>query len=642
MHFKHPELLYFLFLLIVPILVHLFQLRRFKKEYFTNVRFLKALTIQTRKSSKLKKWLLLSCRLLLFTFLILAFSQPFFEAKDSKNSSNALYIILDNSLSMQAKGQKGELLKRAVQDLLEQLPEATTFSLLTNSETYWNTTKKEIQSDLQNIRYSGVPFQIEALLSQVQSHNPPFQKDLVVITDAVGLQKKQLQSIATKDNTYFVIPKAEQKNNIAVDSVYIQETLENFYEINVAVSSEGDDNQSSSIAIYNDAKLIAKTVVQLDKHHKIIPFTIPKQAFHGKVSVEDNGLAFDNDYYFSILKPKKLRVISIGTPEKSQFLSRIYTQEEFDYYNFSLTALNYNTLEQQDAIVLNELETIPTALQTTLKSFVGKGGNLIIIPSQTASFPQLNDFLRTLGKIQLESIENAEKQITKINFSHPIFSVVFENQVTNFQFPRTKSNFTIQDNHSVALYYSDGSSFLTSIDNPTGSISFFAAALNTTNTNFQQSPLIVPVFYKMATWHKNNGIHARIIGDNEPYPIATTLSKDAVLKVKNKDEEFIPVQQAQNNNVLLFFNDYPEKAGNFEINNKSIAVENISFNYDRTESKNSQPNKNLLTEYQTIESVSALINQLQTDRSDNQIWKWFVIFALLFLLAEMAIIRFLK
>ena len=110
MHFKHPEILYFLFLLVIPILVHLFQLRRFKKEYFTNVRFLASLSIQTRKSSKLKKWLLLACRLLLLTFLIIAFAQPFFESKDLKNASNEMYIILDNSFSMQAKGKKGEIL----------------------------------------------------------------------------------------------------------------------------------------------------------------------------------------------------------------------------------------------------------------------------------------------------------------------------------------------------------------------------------------------------------------------------------------------------------------------------------------------------------------------------------------------------
>ena len=112
MQFKHPEILYFLFLLVIPILVHLFQLRRFKKEYFTNVKLLKELQIQTRKSSKIKKWLLLATRLLLLACLIIAFAQPFFDAKDTTNKGNELIILLDNSFSMQAKGAKGELLKR--------------------------------------------------------------------------------------------------------------------------------------------------------------------------------------------------------------------------------------------------------------------------------------------------------------------------------------------------------------------------------------------------------------------------------------------------------------------------------------------------------------------------------------------------
>ena len=147
MHFKHPEILYFLFLLVIPILVHLFQLRRFKKEYFTNVQFLKELSIQTRKSSKLKKWLLLATRLLILAALIFAFAQPFFQAKDNKNATNEMYIILDNSFSMQAKGQKGELLKRAVQELLENTPENTNFSLVTNSETFWNTDIKSVRKN---------------------------------------------------------------------------------------------------------------------------------------------------------------------------------------------------------------------------------------------------------------------------------------------------------------------------------------------------------------------------------------------------------------------------------------------------------------------------------------------------------------
>ncbi|NNK28782.1 MAG: hypothetical protein HKP06_11155, partial [Flavobacteriaceae bacterium] len=37
MQFKHPELLYALLLLLIPIIIHLFQLRRFKETPFTNV-----------------------------------------------------------------------------------------------------------------------------------------------------------------------------------------------------------------------------------------------------------------------------------------------------------------------------------------------------------------------------------------------------------------------------------------------------------------------------------------------------------------------------------------------------------------------------------------------------------------------------
>ena len=151
MQFKHPEILYFLILLVIPILVHLFQLRRFKKEYFTNVRFLKELSIQTRKSSKIKKWFLLITRMLLLAAIIIAFAQPFFQAKDKKNATNEMYIVLDNSFSMQAKGKKGELLKRAVQELLENTPEKQTFSLITNSETFWNTDIKSIQKEVPNL-----------------------------------------------------------------------------------------------------------------------------------------------------------------------------------------------------------------------------------------------------------------------------------------------------------------------------------------------------------------------------------------------------------------------------------------------------------------------------------------------------------
>ena len=95
MLFKNPEILYFLFLLIIPVIIHLFQLQRFEKIAFTNVKLLKEIKQQTRKSSQLKKLLLLLTRLLLLASLIIAFAQPYLKKKNTLQHKET-YIYLDN------------------------------------------------------------------------------------------------------------------------------------------------------------------------------------------------------------------------------------------------------------------------------------------------------------------------------------------------------------------------------------------------------------------------------------------------------------------------------------------------------------------------------------------------------------------
>lgn len=642
MQFKHPELLYFLFLLVIPILVHLFQLRKFKTEYFTNVKFLKELAIQTRKSSKLKKYLLLAARLLLLAFMIIAFAQPFFKAKDSKNATNELYIVLDNSFSMQAKGQKGELLKRAVQDLLEHTPENANFSLITCSDNYWNTDIKSIQKELQNLKYSASPFQLENLLSKIKAHKSAFNKDIVVITDAVGLQPNQVKKTKEDENLYFILPKAEKTNNISIDSVFINQSLDKFYEIGVKLNAYGDGFKDIPIALYNKNKLIAKTLLNFEAKTKTVNFTIPKEDFHGYFTISDNSLEYDNTYYFSLSKPQKSNVISIGESEKSSFLSKIYTAAEFNYSNFSLQSLDYNLLDKQDAIILNELKDIPQALQTTLKSFVEKGGNLIVIPNTESSLTNINTFLSNFGGIQFKSIGTSEKTITKINFSHPLFSSVFEKKVENFQYPNTKTSFEISNSAPMVLGYSDQTSFLSAIQNGISSVYVFAAPINKANSNFQNSPIIVPTFYNMGQNAQKAGITALIIEENKPFIVSTQLGKDEIVTVKNDKESFIPVQQILNSKVKLTFNNNPKEAGNFSIFNNNQSLENISFNYNRTESNLSNINTNSVSDYKEISNVDSIFDTLKANRADNQLWKWFVILALLFVILEVLIQKFVK
>jgi hypothetical protein len=642
MHFKHPEILNFLFLLIIPILVHLFQLRRFKKEYFTNVKILKELSVQTRKSSSIKKWLLLATRLLLLAALIVAFAQPFFLSKDNKNATNELYIILDNSFSMEAKGKNGELLKRAIQDLLQHTPEAQNFSLVTCSQNFWNTDIKSIQKELQNLPYSSNAFNLDQLLAQINARKTAFNKDIFVITDAIGIQQKQLKSFDKSSNINFVVPKSEQQNNVAVDSVFINQTLNDFYEIGVKLSAYGNDLKPTPIALYNQNKLVAKTIISFEGKTKIQNFTIPKADFQGNVSITDNSLNYDNDFYFTISKPQKTQVLVIGEIQKSEFLRRIYTENEFVFQTSELSQLDYNAIEKQDAIIINEITEIPQALQTTLKNFVLKGGNLVIIPSEKQNIASTNTFLKDFGNIQFRNIENTEKQITKIAFNHPLYANVFEKKADNFQYPNTKTSFLISSSNPAVLSYADQNSFLIAIQNPLSNVYVFAAALNKQNSNFQNAPLIVPTFFNMAQSIKKTGVTAIFIGNKTPFLVEGNLGKDEIAEIRGKDEKFVPIQQLLDKKIKLTFNDLPSFAGNYDIFNKENLLQNISFNYPRTESKIGVDNEDVLDDFKIQNSVESFFENLQTNRTDNQIWKWFAIFALIFLILEIFIQKFVK
>ena len=114
MQLQHPEFLWGLLLLVLPILVHLLKLRRFQKTPFTNVTLLKRILAESNRSSQLKKWLLLMSRLGLLTALVFAFCKPFKPSQEFDLKKDIL-VYLDNSFSMQAKGESTTLLQQAVQ-----------------------------------------------------------------------------------------------------------------------------------------------------------------------------------------------------------------------------------------------------------------------------------------------------------------------------------------------------------------------------------------------------------------------------------------------------------------------------------------------------------------------------------------------
>lgn len=640
MLFKHPELLWSLFLLLLPILIHLFQLRRFKKTPFTNVKILKKVVSESRKSNALKKWLLLCTRLLLLVALILAFAQPFIPGKSAlKNKQTVVY--LDNSFSMQALQGTGSLLENAVQELLRSLPEESDLSLFTNDRTFRKVRINDIKNELLALPYSNRQLTLDAIHLKAKSlfdDMADTDNNLILISD---FQERLLP--ATTDslsffNTHLVRQAPDQQVNLSLDSVYVASVSpENLDLICTLSSSEKWEN--IPVSLYDGDRLIAKTAATFNGDLRAeVRFTLPAQkVIKGKITISDSGLSYDNELYFNIDSKEKVKVLAISEAH-SDFLKRIYRDEGFQFSDFPLASLNFGLISSQNLIILNELKTIPAALQQALFSYLDGGGSLLIIPNALSDTSGYNSLMARMGNTSFVGHIAEERKVTQIQFAHPLYHHVFEEEVRNFQYPTVKEFFKLKSSLSPALSYENGKPFLIGADGHY----IFSASLTRENSNFTQSPLIVPTFYNIGWNSLKLPRFYEIIGNGATIDLPFVPERNGILKVSDAETEFIPLQQTYANKTTLTFNELPIKAGIYNIMEKEGQRGTISFNQAREESRLTYLNLNDLGATSINSDIASLWDQIEKDNSINELWKWFIILALVFIIVEVLIQKYLK
>ena len=58
--------------------------------------------------------------------------------------------------------------------------------------------------------------------------------------------------------------------------------------------------------------------------------------------------------------------------------------------------------------------------------------------------------------------------------------------------------------------------------------------------------------------------------------------------------------------------------------------------------QSNQPNTDAASDYKEMNNIEQVFNTLYLDRTDNQIWKWFVFLSLIFIALEVLIQKFVK
>ena len=645
MQFKHPELLYALFLLVIPIFIHLFQLRRFKKLEFSNLDFLKRVRIKTRKSSQLKKWLILLTRMAIFSCIILAFSQPFSASKSALKNDKELVIYIDNSFSTQLIDTKGVSLQTHLQKLYSQDFYDYKINWLTNDFSKRNTSAQNFKKDILTINHSQrqlSPKEVIIKSNQLFStKNNNSEKRIIYLSDFQS--KSEFPEVPDGITLDIIALKYQEVSNINIDSVFIANTNIASVNLKVIITGQGLIPETVPISLYNKNKLIAKTAVNFGQDinsikKKEVIFEIDNnEKIEGKLEITDPNLKFDNNLYFSTNLRKKIKVLEIGNTDNNYF-KRIFKENEFNFTQQGSKSLNYTNFSSQNFIILNELEQIPESLVTAIKLYTDQGGSLLIIPSSNAIIEEYNQLYVTLELGAILNFNKKEKKITKIEFENPLYKNVFEKEIINFQYPIVNSFFNLNSSLQKVLSFEDSKPFLLRKNH----IYTSTAAINLKNSNFQNSPLIVPTFYNMAKQSLALPKLYYEIGKQNLYSISISLKQDEILKISDSLNTFIPLQQTKKNQVNIATENNPSNAGNYSITKDDMVIDKVSYNFDRQESILIYSNPNNWDNTNLYSNVGDLFNNIALDNKINSFWKWFVILALLFLLIELVILKFYK
>ncbi|WP_299155155.1 BatA domain-containing protein [uncultured Christiangramia sp.] len=633
MQFEHPELLYALFLLIIPILVHLFKLRRFQKQDFTNVKFLKRVVQQTRKSSQLKKFLVLFSRLFLLGFLIIAFAKPYFPAESGGSTKN-LIIYLDNSYSMQLKNQDDELLQIARNQLLENLDVTSEYSLVTNDAFYTKKSGNELKGILQEIKYTSKQLDLKSVLLKTQQLHEIDSSNLLLISDFQKIFVSQKEIDVPYKNISSIKLTPESTRNLKIDSLYLVNSKAGILDIEVLLSGN-IKRDGLIISMYDGSQLLSRKTIDAKNTNYSTIFSIPSQTIpNGKVVIDDEGLKYDNIVYFSISEQTPINVLAISD-EDSNFLQRLYTKPEFNLIISEANKIEYTDFQQASLIVLNEVSELSAANLNNIKQRSNKGSSVLFIPNSKKS----NELIRFSEKFQLgfrPEWSEGEKLIATINFDHPLLDNVFQKKIQNFEYPRVDGYFSNISGNSI-LNFQNNDPFLISKSNTY----IFTAPLNQQTSNFQNSPLIVPILYQIGLQSLPPAQLYYQTSELEEISIPAKIEQDHVLHLTGVNLDFIPQQQRFADRVSISVGSENLDAGNYEIKSQDNIISNLSFNEPRKESELEYLDPEIFL-VKNHESIAEYFSEVKAGNESSSLWKWFIIFAIIFLAIEMLLLKLLK
>lgn len=651
MNITNSNAFWLLFLVLIPILIHLFQFRRYKTLKFSNLFFLSEVNEEQKRSRRLKHILILISRISLIIFLIFSIAKPFWKSKAMNSELNL--VVLDHSASNlgYADGSSNPIIEENmgfVNQLFERYPQSLkAVNQLGNTiEPYQELKVHESVTQLSTKRIAD-----RNLSSGKFLFLSDFQKS--IIDQNISFFRDTSKAFV------FMPPYSEVPLNVWVDSLWIEQNTgeagNEQLQVRLGANAEAGD---VSIALENNKQLIGTQQVFLDKNElKTLRFPIKKfstdQDPSFKVSIEAGDLEFDNTFNFILPERSKIKVLLLSDSKSNPLLTAIYENEElFDFKREALNNFAFQDLDEYDLVITKLGARLNDFAAEALKIYAASGKNLVVIP--TEDFDQ-HKFINDLGfsdAIDIFQNDSEAVSLQSPDFKNPFFSSVFEDKQAGLSMPEAKLFLKWKSGQNL-LSFINGYPFL-GLSGVNENVFAFSTPFTEEFTNFPQHGIFLPVFYKMAfIGRKENKVQYFYLNQEVIELPVSGIPKGTIVKLRQQGQVLVPDQQISGNRMRLILPQEDINSGFYDmIDSKTDErIGQLALNIPKEES---------VTDYYTVAELSTFFqdqanvlvledygfssikNYIDETKNGFPLWKYFLVLALLSLLAEVLIIRLLK
>lgn len=682
MSFVYPAFLYALFSILIPIIIHLFNFRKYRKVYFTNVKFLRELKQESQSKSRLKELLILASRILALSCLVLAFAQPVITDKQTRirTGQKAIGIYIDNSFSMEGVNRNGSLLanaRRRALEIVNAFGASDRFQLLTNDfegKHQRFLSKEEMTDAINEVKISAAVKPLSAVIRRQSGFlKTSGASDLreFIISDV----QRSTFDIANLSNdttigTTLIPLFANSSNNIYIDTCWFDSPVQQknvIQKLNVRIVNKSDkamesgslkliiNGQQAAIASYN-ADAGAKTETK-------ITFACKREGFNFcSLKIDDYPVSFDDELFFTFNSRLEIRAVLInGQQAQSASFFRTLMQNDsmFRFSEMPEQAIDFAAFKNANIIFLNELDQFPSGLSAELMKFTNNGGHLVIIPSPKASPDAYRSFLSTLQLPSLSEADTTHLRLEKTDLKQGFYEGVFDKMDERMDLPVILKHYplsaTTRSNLVPVLKLQNGETWLGEATRGHSRVYLFAGALSPSFTNFCRHALFVPTIYKMAINSLQPLPLYYYTQSNSAIPVSNLSDKgEEPIHITRSDNKFdvIPENRIVDNRITVFTQNQVSEPGFYNITYKKNALQSLAFNYNRVESDLSfytatdlekQLEERHLSSFKTLIAGEKQITAgIQDIGGNTKLWKLFIILALVFVATEIALIKFLK